>query len=169
MDYIFRYIIKVRLIKYFQIIGLSIATILLSSCADDKVEIDTEYPEIDITYQDAFPKQCSVVERGETMAFSARFMDNMELGGFSIDVHHNFDHHTHSTEVNDCDTEPVKEPVNPFKFINGYDIPEGSRDYTAEMELEIPEDIDTGDYHFMILLTDAEGWQTIKGLSIKIE
>ena len=36
------------------------------------------------------------------------------------------------------------------------------------MEIKVPENVDSGDYHFMILLTDEEGWQTIKGLSIKI-
>nr|WP_244939634.1 DUF4625 domain-containing protein [Arcticibacter tournemirensis] len=33
----------------------------------------------------------------------------------------------------------------------------------------MPADADPGDYHFMIKLTDKEGWQTIKGLSIKLQ
>jgi hypothetical protein len=32
----------------------------------------------------------------------------------------------------------------------------------------VPEDVDTGDYHFLIKVTDKEGWQAIRGLSIDI-
>ncbi|GAA5025239.1 hypothetical protein GCM10011506_09580 [Marivirga lumbricoides] len=144
-----------------------LAFLLFCSC-EEEVEIDTEYPEIDIAFDEAFPKQCSSINRGETFIFKARFTDNIQLGGYSVDIHHNFDHHTHSTEVNDCDMEAVKAPDNPFLFIQNYAIPEGQNEYVAEMEIEVPENVDSGDYHFMILLTDAEGWQTIKGLSIKI-
>ena len=144
-----------------------LAFFLFCSC-EEEVEIDTEYPEIDIAFDEAFPKQCSSINRGEAFIFKARFTDNIQLGGFSVDIHHNFDHHTHSTEVNDCDMESVKEPDNPFLFIQNHPIPEGQNEYIAEMQIEVPENVDSGDYHFMILLTDEEGWQTIKGLSIKI-
>lgn len=154
-------------IKRITTFSLLIASFLLSSCKDD-IEIDTEYPEIDISFDQAFPKQCSSMKRGETFTFRARFTDNLQLGGFSIDIHHNFDHHTHSTEVNDCDMEKVKETENPFLYIKSYSIPDGLQEYMAEIELTIPDDVDDGDYHFMILLTDNEGWQTIRGLSIKI-
>lgn len=145
-----------------------ISCVLLSACGEDeKPVIDLEYPEIMVT-EDSFPLQCSVLERGTTVQFRALFRDNVELGGFSLDIHHNFDHHTHSTEVNDCDTEPVKAPMNPLLFIQTYTIPTGLHEYEAEAEIDIPLDIDPGDYHFMIRITDQEGWQTIQGLSIKI-
>lgn len=147
--------------------SLLLFLLIPTSCQDD-AEIDTEYPEIDIAFDEAFPKQCSHLNKGQTFTFKARFTDNIQLGGFSLDIHHNFDHHTHSTEVNDCKMDPVKEPVEPFLFIKSYPIPDGLQGYTAEFQIEVPEGIDSGDYHFMILLTDKEGWQTIKGLSIKV-
>ena len=52
-----------------------------------------------------------------------RFTDNAELGSYSINIHNNFDHHSHSTEVEECNMDPVKEPVNPYVFIQDYDIP----------------------------------------------
>ncbi|QDH81659.1 DUF4625 domain-containing protein [Echinicola soli] len=149
--------------------SIIVATLFLSSCGDDeKPGIDTEYPEIVVT-ESSFPLQCSVLERGSTVQFRASFKDNVELGGFSLDIHHNFDHHTHSTEVNDCGLDPVKTPVDPMLFIQTYTIPSGLKAYEGTAEIEIPEDIDPGDYHFMIRVTDQEGWQTIQGLSIKIE
>lgn len=146
---------------------LLVSAVMFSSCGDDE-QIDTEYPVIDIAFEEAFPIQCSNVERGGSFIFKARFTDNMQLGGFSLDIHHNFDHHTHSTEVNDCDMGAVKKPENPFLFIKNYLIPDGVREYAAEVEIEVPDDVEAGDYHFMILLTDHEGWQTIKGLSITL-
>lgn len=149
------------------LIALAMTALLFACGEDEKPLIDTEYPEIVVT-EDSFPLQCSVLERGSTVEFKALFTDNKELGGFSLDIHHNFDHHTHSTEVNDCDSDPIKAAVNPMLFINTYAIPAGLTEYEGTAELEIPEDIDPGDYHFLIRLTDQEGWQTLQGLSIKI-
>jgi len=141
---------------------------LLFSCNKDKDATDTLYPEIDTNIDGAFPVQCSEIERGKPFTFKARFTDNAALGSFSLDIHHNFDHHTHSTEIAECGDEPDKTPVRPLLFIKDYDIPPGSREYIATTEIKIPADIDAGDYHFMIRLTDQQGWQTIKGISIKI-
>lgn len=141
---------------------------LLFSCGEDEKPIDLEYPEIVVT-ENSFPLQCSVLQRGSTVEFKALFTDNVELGGFSLDIHHNFDHHTHSTEVSDCNEEPVKAPVNPWLLIQTYSIPEGMTEYEGSAEIEVPADIDPGDYHFLIRVTDQEGWQTLQGLSIKIE
>lgn len=140
-----------------------------SSCGEDeKPAIDMDYPEIVVT-EESFPLQCSMLQRGTTVEFRALFTDNVELGGFSLDIHHNFDHHTHSTEVLECNLESKKSPVNPLLFIQTYPIPDGLTEHEATAEIEIPSDIDPGDYHFMIRLTDDEGWQTIQGLSIKIQ
>lgn len=144
--------------------------VILGGCKkDDKGEVDTEYPVIDVTADNAFPMQCSNVKRGESFTFRAQLSDNVQLGSVSIDIHHNFDHHTHSTEVESCTMDAVKTPVKPFLLIQSYPIPAGMKTYEVQQELTVPADIDPGDYHFMIRLTDKEGWQTIKGLSIKIE
>ena len=135
---------------------------------DDVREIDAGYPIIDVTAGNAFPKQCSTIKRGEKLTFRALLNDEVALGSVSVDIHHNFDHHAHSTEVESCGLEPVKKPVKPFLLIQSYHIPANSKAYEIQQEIDVPADIDPGDYHFMIRLTDAAGWQTIKGLSIKV-
>ncbi|MFH7001974.1 DUF4625 domain-containing protein [Flavobacterium bizetiae] len=150
------------------LIAVLISLLALASCSSDNNEIDTEYPVIDISASNAFPIQCSEITRGQKITFRAKFTDNAALGSYSLDIHHNFDHHTHSTEVNNCVADPIKKPVNPMLYINSVTIPNGEKSYEAVQEITIPSDIDPGDYHFMIRLTDKEGWQTIKGLSIKI-
>ena len=139
-----------------------------TACSGDNEKIDTEYPVIDISASNTFPVQCSEITRGQKITFRTKFTDNAQLGSYSLDIHHNFDHHTHSTEVNDCVSDPIKKPVNPLLYINSVTIPVGQKNYVAVQEISFPQVIDPGDYHFLIRLTDKEGWQTIKGLSIKI-
>jgi len=153
---------------FFYISVLSV--LFLSACKKEgEKEIDTEYPTIDVTAANAFPKQCGTVNRGETFTFRALLNDNAALGSLSLDIHHNFDHHSHSTEVENCSMEPIKIPVKPLLLIKSFPIPADQKSYLVEQQITVPGDIDPGDYHFMIRLTDKEGWQTIKGLSIKIK
>lgn len=139
----------------------------LSACKKNSEEIDTEYPIIDITGT-AFPQQCAVIKRGEKFTFKAKLSDNVALGSVSIDVHHNFDHHSHSTELNECNLGEVKLPIKPFLLIKDFPLPAGQKAYEIAQEVTVPADMDAGDYHFLIRLTDKTGWQTLKGLSIKI-
>lgn len=155
--------------KFRIIIALGILSLALS-CSKDAETADTEYPVIDANFTEAFPQQCGVVQRGETFVFRARFNDNVALGSFSIDVHNNFDHHSHSTEYGECTMEPEeKTPVKPFKYVESFEISNAPVTYEAEVEIEVPDDVDPGDYHFEIKVVDQTGWQTLRGLSIKIQ
>jgi hypothetical protein len=142
---------------------------IFSSCSKDNDSPDTEYPVIDISVPGAFPVQCSELTRGETFTFKALFKDNKALGSYSLDIHHNFDHHSHSTEVSECQMDPIKTAVNPFLLIKTFPINGNLSQYDASAEITVPADVDAGDYHFLVRLTDVEGWQTIKGVSISIK
>lgn len=146
---------------------MAFSAIFLSACSDDE-QTDTLKPEINIEGADAFPKPCDTIYRGEIFTFKAEFSDNVELGSFILELHQNFDHHTHGSHQETCPVHPDKDPVNPFYFNQNYDIPPGSSTYTAEVEIEIPADVDTGDYHFMVKVTDQEGWQGWQSVSVKI-
>ncbi|NGM65392.1 DUF4625 domain-containing protein [Sphingobacterium sp. SGR-19] len=156
---------RIKKLTLFMLLG----AFSFSSCEKDNDEttVDNDAPVIDLS-GDAFPVQCSTLKRGETFTFKTKFSDNVELGTYSIDIHHNFDHHSHSTEFEECDLQPKKDPVKPFLFIKSYDIPSGQKTYEAVQQIEVPADIDPGDYHFMVSVSDHVGWNTIKGLSISI-
>lgn len=157
------------------LLALILYATLLNSCSHDD-EIDTEKPSIDLSFEAAFPTNCDTLYFGEPFELKVLFTDNVELGSnntFSIDIHNNFDHHSHSTEVTECNLDPIKDPINPFLFIENYSIPEGLSEYQTEQTMLIPSSnesglYDDGDYHFFISLTDKEGWSTQKGLSLKI-
>lgn len=144
-------------------------TLFISGCEKENDDvIDDVPPEIHMDFKGAFPTQCSSLKKGEKFSFRARFSDNTELGAYSLDIHHNFDHHSHTTEFEECDLQPKKAPVNPFLFIKSYDIPAGQKSHEAIQEIEVPSDVDSGDYHFMIMVTDGTGWSKMIGMSIKI-
>ncbi|WP_113652895.1 DUF4625 domain-containing protein [Pedobacter namyangjuensis] len=156
--------------NYLKNIGfVALVVIAFSACKKDEDAIDTTYPEIDLTIANASPVQCATLVRGEKFTFRAKFTDNVALGSYSLDVHHNFDQHNHTTEVNACAQDAKKTAVKPFLYIKDFSIPTDSKEYVATAEIDIPSDVDAGDYHFLIRLTDKEGWQTIKGVSIKIK
>lgn len=141
-----------------------------SSCEND---IDKEKPNIDLTIPGAFPVNCDTIFFGESFELHVLFTDNVELGSYSIDIHHNFDHHSHSTEVNECSLDPVNDPVNPITYIEDFNIPEARTSFETIVTIPVPSSggnglFDEGDYHFFISLTDKEGWSAQKGLSIKM-
>lgn len=161
--------INIRLLLY--IITL-LSFILLSSC-DGGMDSDLEKPEIDLSSSGAFPLNCDTLFFGEAFEVKMIFRDNMELGAYNISIHHNFDHHNHSTEITQCEMDAEKVPVNPYIFIQDYEIAAGLLEHEVSVWLTIPISnqegaFDPGDYHFFINLTDQSGWSTQKGLSVKI-
>jgi hypothetical protein len=155
------------------IILLVVLSILLNACQDDeKPTIDTEKPLIDLTILDAFPTSCDTLYFDEPFIVKALLTDNVELGAFNIDIHNNFDHHTHSTELEQCTLGAVKTAENPYVYIQDYTLPV-TNEFTTDVSMTIPSSdgtdlYDEGDYHFQIRLTDKEGWSTMKGLNVKL-
>jgi len=150
--------------KHF-ILLISLISISLIACNSN---VDEEYPEISLNVENAFPLNCDTIYAGQDFHFRALFTDNVELGSYSIEIHNNFDHHTHSTEAEACDFDEDKVASNAWLYLESFNIPDATSEYTADDIITVPQDIESGDYHFQIRLTDHEGWQTLKGLSVKI-
>ncbi len=149
----------------YKIMIMLFAVAYLPGCETDK---DDQPPSIIMDYENTFPQNCDTIYAGESFNFKAEFSDNVELGAYSLEIHNNFDHHTHSTEPSECELDPVKIPQNPWVYINQFSIPDASVTYLTNDVVGVPADIDPGDYHMYIRLTDKSGWQTIRGISIKI-
>lgn len=142
----------------------------LHSCSSDDEETptkDMEKPQI-VDNDISLPVDCEPFFQGDTITFKYEFTDNVELGNFNIEIHNNFDHHTHSTSAGDCKLDEKKPPVDPWVYNQDFTIPAGLKSYTAEVKIPVPKDKDPGDYHFMVRLTDKSGWQQLKAISIKV-
>lgn len=153
--------------KYF--LSVFFAALLFTACTNngDEVVKDMEKPVISDGAVPS-PIDCQVYKKGETIAVRYTFTDNVELGNYNIEIHNNFDHHSHSTSAVECEFFPIKSAVNPFIYNKTFSIPQGSKTYEAKADIVIPTNIDSGDYHFEITVSDQAGWQQLKSVSIKI-
>ena len=138
----------------------------LSACSS--TDTDTAVPEILPVGDATAPLNCQEYPRGGAIFFDYLFKDDTELGAYNIEIHNNFDHHTHSTEAGECRLDPAKEPVKPWILNKDYPIPAGNTSFEAKQTIPVPEDVDPGEYHFMIRLTDRSGWQQLKSVSIRV-
>lgn len=145
---------------------------LLCALAACSTDTDTSMPEILSAGEATAPLNCQVYPRGGAIFFDYLFKDDKELGAYHIEIHNNFDHHTHSTEADEChhegEEEPENEPVKPWIFNKDFPIPAGSTSFEAKQTIPVPADVDPGVYHFMIRLTDRSGWQQLKSVSIRV-
>ena len=141
---------------------------LISCSTGDDHAVDTEKPIIDISYAQGFPKACERLERGKTYTFRAQLSDNDALASHSLDIHHNFDHHTHDDQGVQCELDAVKSAVNPMVLMENRSIEGGPRTIEIEISVIIPIEVDPGDYHCAFSVTDRSGWQGRTSVDIKI-
>lgn len=108
--------------------------------------------------------------RGDVIPFRYRFADNEELGNYNIEIHNNFDHHTHGTQEKSCGPDKTERNAkNAFYYNQDFSIPRGSKAYDASQEIQIPATVEPGDYHFVIRVTDQTGNQQLRAMAIKIK
>ncbi|MBE6340692.1 MAG: DUF4625 domain-containing protein [Bacteroidales bacterium] len=139
-----------------------------TACSSDNDNVDSTLPTICEAGEQTCPTDCYECLRGESIDFCYTFTDDIELGNFNIEIHNNFDHHTHSTSSVECELNEKKSAVNAWVYNQDYSIPDGLTTYTPNISIVIPTNIDTGDYHFMIRLTDKAGWQQLRSVAIKV-
>ncbi|MDO6517410.1 DUF4625 domain-containing protein [Zobellia uliginosa] len=145
----------------------TLCLLFLASCSNgDDTEVDDEKPSISLA--GGFPQSCSELKRGETYVFKALVSDNVGLASYSLDVHHNFDHHTHDDQGSQCGLSAIKDAENPMIFMENYAVGSGKTSYEVTIELTIPQDVDTGDYHCAYSVTDVTGWQGRTSVDVKI-
>ncbi len=145
---------------------LGFFALALVSCTE--TEIDEEKPIITVNYAGGFPQTCENLSRGQSYTIKAKVADNLELASYSIEMHHNFDHHTHDDQEDPCELEPITTAVNPFNFSTNNNVPEGLTNFEIEAVVTIPTTIDTGDYHLALSVTDVTGWQARTSVDVKI-
>ena len=142
----------------------------LTACghSDNDEQRDMQQPVISDKGIVASPIDCQQYHRGDVIPFHYVLTDDQELGAYNIEIHNNFDHHTHSTTAVDCHTDEHSTPQHPWVYNQDYQIPAGLTTYDARHDIQIPADIDPGHYHFMIRLTDRAGWQQLHSVAIII-
>ncbi|MBR1517620.1 MAG: DUF4625 domain-containing protein [Bacteroidales bacterium] len=147
---------------------LFMALAMLSACKEDDEVKDTTPPEIGGDAALVNPIDCQVYHPGDVLKVYYVLTDDMELGSYEIEVHDNFQPHTHSAVAVHCPHLSSTATVYPWTFVEAFEIPEGQTRYIIEKQYTIPDDRDLGDYHLEIRVTDRTGWTTEKSIDIKI-
>ena len=161
-------------------------SLTINSCNNQK---DLMPPEI--SNEGFLPADCDIYYLGDTILVHFVCSDNEELGNYNIEIHNNFDHHSHGTSSIDCDEDDNhdhgegeehdhehgegeehdhehEEVEGAWVYNQDYAIARGLQCDTVDLQIVVPTDVLEGDYHFMLRLTDRAGWQTIKTVPIHL-
>lgn len=160
---------------------LALCAIIGFTACENKSK-DTTPPLIDeATF---LPADCDIYYLGDTLFVHFICSDDNELGNYNIEIHNNFDHHTHGTSAVDCDENEQEGEEHHHEEGHGHEheqvegawvynqdfaITPGLNTATIDLAIPVPDDVLEGDYHFMLRLTDRAGWQTIKAVPIHLK
>ncbi|MDR2622785.1 MAG: DUF4625 domain-containing protein [Dysgonamonadaceae bacterium] len=119
--------------------------IVLNSCKEDS---DVEKPVITLIE----PAEGDALQIGgeHGVHFEAEFSDNEMLASYKVNIHPDFDDHTHAR------TRASSEPTVDFEYEQSWTI-SGKNASIHHHEITIPENATPGDYHLMVYCTDAAG------------
>ncbi len=155
--------------KIYLILMLMAVFFIMAACDKKDDSTDKTPPTIggDPTWVN--PVDCSVYHRGENLLVRYELSDNEELGSYEIEIHNNFQPHTHSAVTAHCQHEANTATVYPWAINESFEIPAGQKTFSINKTYTIPDDRDEGDYHLEIRVTDRAGWTTEKSIDIKIK
>ena len=130
---------------YLSIVIVLMSSVLLVSCSDDEKQGDTTKPVITLNA----PAEGAALQPGSHIHFDMDLEDDVMLGSYKVEIHNNFDGHTH-TKVEAGET-------TPFAYNNSWDVSDKKSHHIHHHEIEIPANATEGNYHFMVYCTDAAG------------
>lgn len=132
------------------------AVMFLAACSDDDADevVDTTPPSIDIHE----PTAGESVAAGSMMHFEATFTDNEALATYNVDLHNNFDGHSHG-----------KVSVEPFDFEESFTL--SGKTAEPHEDIDIAANATAGPYHLTVVAIDASGNSTTfaDGSSVEME
>jgi len=131
-----------------------VALLGVVSCDENSDPIDTTAPSIEM----GDPLSGESFEAGNSVHFEASFSDDIELGAYKIDIHNNFDGHSHG-RVAGTNEDP---DLLKWSLSESFDFDPGLRNSDVHLhdELEIPQNTMAGPYHFIVSAVDRSGNST---------
>ncbi|MDR1103602.1 MAG: DUF4625 domain-containing protein [Tannerella sp.] len=139
----------------FLITGLTaLLFIVCNSCREDS---DTTKPVILLIE----PADDEVLQIGNEngVHFEVEFSDNEMLASYKVNIHPNFDGHTHETRA---DSETVD-----FEYDKSWSL-SGKNAAIHHHEIRIPENATPGAYHLMVYCTDAAGNESYIAIHVEL-
>lgn len=127
------------------------AALGLTSCSDDDSSdgLDNQAPVVTIHE----PTTDETADAGGEVHLDVELEDDVELASYKIEVHNDFDGHTHDRPFG------VEQTI-PWSLNQTQELDPGQTNYTIHQHLEIPENAAEGAYHLGIIALDQAGNQT---------
>lgn len=93
------------------------------------------------------PADSTIFETGQTIAFSANFIDNEDLSQYKIDIHDNFDGHGHDKNLATIWNQILIQNI-------------AGSNFTENRNITVPDSAAAGWYHFLVTCVDVAGNQS---------
>jgi uncharacterized membrane protein len=133
-----------------------LTSVSLVSCDENS---DTTKPVINLIE----PVEGDALEIGADVHFEMDLSDNEMLRSYKVEIHHNFDGHSHEA------TRAEEEETVPFYFENSWDVSGQKNAHIHHHEILIPANATPGDYHLEVFCTDAAGNEAFVVLNIELD
>lgn len=143
---------------YLPIISLLAMSVFVFISCDDS-DSDTTKPVIELHE----PEEGQALKIGSEYGvhFEMDLSDDVMLKSYMIEIHSNFDHHSHGK------SRGAGETID-FSFNKSYDISGKKTVHIHHHDIMIPKDATPGDYHLMVYCTDAAGNETYVARNIEL-
>ena len=138
---------------YLPIISLLAMSVFAFISCDDS-DSDTTKPVI----EPSEPEEGQELKIGDEhgVHFEMDLSDDVMLKSYMIEIHSNFDHHSHGKSR----AAATGEATVDFSFNRSYDISGKKTAHIHHHDIVIPANATPGDYHLMVYCTDAAGNET---------
>jgi hypothetical protein len=144
-------------IKFFTLCLTAIFFLAFTACKEDN---DTTKPLINLIE----PEDGAILHIGDEngVHFEAEFSDNEALSSYKVDIHPNFNNHSHAITKSDAETVD-------FVFEKSWTTIAGKKSAPVHHhEIKIPENATPGDYHLMVYCTDAAGNESYIAVNVEL-
>ncbi|TQI70542.1 uncharacterized protein DUF4625 [Gramella sp. Hel_I_59] len=132
---------------YFKILAVLLTVTAFTACSDDDDALDSQKPTIVMSE----PEDGEAFEIGGELHFDIDLTDNDGLASYKVDIHNNFDGHTHSVVK--------QETEEPWSYQQTFQIDGNPTSFEAHEHIAILEGIAEGEYHLGVIVVDAAGNQ----------
>ncbi|MDR1863977.1 MAG: DUF4625 domain-containing protein [Bacteroidales bacterium] len=139
-------------------ICLTAAVTVLSASCDDSGQGDAVKPVIELHE----PAEGDVLKTGSDVHFEMDLSDDVELKSYKVNIHPNFDGHSHNKAGEET------EATVDFEFERSWDVSGKKNEHVHHHEIEIPENATPGAYHLMVYCTDAAGNEAHIAVNIEL-
>lgn len=140
----------------FAIIALSILSLTNIACSDD--DGDTTKPVITLNAPAEGANLLIGDEHGIHLDMDLE--DNEMLGSYKINIHPNFNGHTHTRNESAGTVD--------FEFTRVWDVSGVKNTHVHQHDIKIPANATPGHYHLMVFCTDASGNQSSVAVNIEL-